>query len=77
MVEITPNFERLRTELDLPMTFEQLGSSISVSTARNTNLMLIKASLSDREKAASSPTRSAMCSLTAYRRSPWGSCGSR
>ncbi|MCF7942566.1 MAG: AAA family ATPase [Spirochaetia bacterium] len=52
MVEITPNFERLRTELDLPMTFEQLGSSISVSTARNTNLMLIKASSSDREKAA-------------------------
>lgn len=52
MVEITPNFERLRNELDLEMSLEQIGSAIFVDTARDTNLMLIHASSEDRNLSA-------------------------
>ncbi len=52
MVEIVPNFERLRDELDLEMSLEQIGSAIYVTTAKETNLMLIHATAEDRELAA-------------------------
>ena len=51
MVKIRPNLEELRTRLNLEKTLEQLGSSISVSVAHDTNLMSISAKSESPEEA--------------------------
>jgi len=43
MVKTYPNLEALRRKLDLSRTLDQLGSSISVDIAQDTNLMFISA----------------------------------
>jgi len=43
MVKTRPNLEELRTRLNLEKTLEQLGASISVNVANDTNLMSISA----------------------------------
>lgn len=43
MVKTYPNLEELRRKLNLSRTLDQLGSSISVDIAQNTNLMFISA----------------------------------
>ncbi len=51
MVKTLPNLERLRKNLSLERTIEQLGSSIKVTVARDTNLMFISAFSDDPEEA--------------------------
>ncbi|MGD1832212.1 MAG: polysaccharide biosynthesis tyrosine autokinase [Sphaerochaetaceae bacterium] len=50
MVKTQPNLEELRKRLDLEMTLQQLGSSIDVWVANDTNLMFISAKSEDREQ---------------------------
>ncbi|AEV30023.1 ATPase involved in chromosome partitioning [Sphaerochaeta pleomorpha str. Grapes] len=51
MVKTLPNLEELRRELSVAKTLDQLGSSISVDVARDTNLMFISATSEDPEQA--------------------------
>lgn len=51
MVKTRPNLEELRKRLNLEKTLEQLGSSIDVSVAKDTNLMFISAQSEKSEEA--------------------------
>ncbi len=51
MVKTYPNLEELRKTLNLTRTLDQLGSSISVDIAQNTNLMFISAQADNAEDA--------------------------
>jgi capsular exopolysaccharide synthesis family protein len=51
MVKTLPNLEELRRKLEVGKTLDQLGSSISVNVARDTNLMFISATSSDAKEA--------------------------
>ena len=51
MVKTLPNLEDLRRTLSVAKTLDQLGSSISVNVARDTNLMFISATSEDPQQA--------------------------
>jgi len=51
MVKTQPNLEELRKRLGLERTLQQLGSSIDVYVASDTNLMFISAQSEDKEEA--------------------------
>lgn len=53
MVKIQPNLEELRNQLGLELRLDQLGASISVDIAQETNLMFITGFSSEPEMAAS------------------------
>ncbi|WP_320129939.1 AAA family ATPase [uncultured Sphaerochaeta sp.] len=52
MVKTLPNLEELRRELSITRTLDQIGASISVDVARDTNLMFISATSEDPQEAA-------------------------
>jgi Mrp family chromosome partitioning ATPase len=51
MVKTRPNLEALRKQLNIEKTLQQLGSSIDVYVAQDTNLMFIAAESEDKEEA--------------------------
>lgn len=52
MVKIVPNLEALRQELEMERTLEEIGSSIGVDTAWDSNLMFISARSESPQEAA-------------------------